>query len=757
MMKYLSIALATMLPMLHSFASEQLTAADYVNPFIGTSNFGATHPGAQFPHALTSVAPFNVAYEYPQLNKFEKDLAWNSRVYVHENSFLTGFSHVNLSGVGCPELGVILAMPTTGKLQLDAQQYGSTYSNEKASAGYYQILLDKYNTKVELTSTLRTGLSRYTFPEGESHVVLNLGLGLSNETGGSLRIVSDKEVEGSRTIGSFCYSPQDSRPVYFVAQFDKPAKNFGAFKKMPKYQGVEGEWSKYNDSIKPYPGYRQELSGDEIGAYFNFDTEQSEVIQLKVGISYVSIANARENLLAEQPDFNFEQTRQNAKQAWNKLLSRVQLEGTEENKNIFYTALYHVLIHPSIINDVNGDYPLMSTLDHQNSAQIGNSKGKERYSVYSLWDTNRNLHPLLSLLYPEIQSAMVDSMLDMYKESGWLPKWELLSMETQVMVGDPATAMLADTYLRGIRDFDIDLAYEAMLKSANTTMNNPIRPENTDYLSMGYVPVDDEGPYDGSVSTSLEYYVADFALGKLAQALNKTADAQFFHDRSQGYRKLFDTQTGMLRPKKRDGTWLQPYDPELGRNFEPAPGYIEGNAWNYRFYVPFDMPGLIQLLGGQDKFLNALESTFSTNNFDMGNEPDITYPYLFNYVSGQHSQSQQKVQGLIKQHFTNQATGLPGNDDAGTMSAWLVFSMLGFYPLSPGLMDYALSTPGFDKITLELNDSYYPGKLLTIYKKAKGKSSQKPSFNDQTLQEYFISHQVLTRGGELYLPPARQD
>lgn len=718
--------------------------SQYVNPFIGTSNFGATHPGAQYPNALASLSPFNVAFG-DALNKFEKDAAWNSRVYIHENRYLTGFSHLNLSGVGCPEAGVMLLMPTTGELNLDAREYGSTYSDEQASPGYYTSQLDKYQVKAELTSTLRTGLSRFTFPAGQSHILLNLGLGLTNETGASLKVVSEREVEGSRMLGTFCYNPEDVRPVYFVARFSKAAAEFGAWKKMPKYQNVEADWISYNDSIKPYRGYRQTLSGDDIGAWFSFNTEAHEAIEVKLGISFVSIENARANLDAEQPGFDFAKTRQAAVNAWDKLLDRVEVEGTDTNKTLFYTALYHSLIHPNILQDVNGDYPLMG------QQGVGNSK-QNRYTIYSLWDTNRNLHPLLSLLYPELQSDMLNSAVAMAKESGWLPKWELYGMETQVMVGDPATPMLADSYLRGIRDFDIQSAYQAMIRAAEQRQHNLLRPENNDYLDLGYVPVDDEGPYDGSVSTSLEYYLADFNLSQLAGALGKTADQQKYLSRAMNYRKLFDASTGMLRPKNRQGQWLTPYDPELGRNFEPAPGYIEGNAWNYRFYVPHDTPGLINLLGGESAFVRELDATFETGNFDMANEPDITYPFLYNYVAGQSARTSLRVSELIASHYGNHPTGLPGNDDTGTMSAWLAFAMMGIYPVSPGLMDYALFNPSFDKVTLKLNQDYYPGKTLVIEKgKPKARSDTQAEFNQGPLARPFLSHQSLVQGGHLII------
>lgn len=740
----LHLALFTLLFSASSLADKPIT--DYVNPFIGTANFGATHPGAQFPHGMASVVPFNVAFKAGKENKFEKDEAWNSRSYVYENKYLTGFSHVNLSGVGCPDLGSILLMPTTGKLQFDAQKHGSTYHNETASPGYYKSTLDKYNIDVEVSSTLRTGISRYTFPEGQSHILLNLGLGLTNETGGMLKVVSNSEVEGFKMLGTFCYNSEDVRPVYFVAKLSKAAKSAGAWKKMPKYKNVEAEWVGYNDSYKPYENYHQEIAGDDIGAYFSFDTAKQEQVEVKVGISYVSIENARNNLNAEQPNFAFEQTQQKSKQKWQNLLERIQVKGTENNKTLFYTALYHALIHPNIIQDSNGDYPLMG------NHGIGNNKTKNRYSVYSLWDTHRNLHPLLSLVYPEIQSEMVNSMVDMAKESGWLPKWELLGMETEVMVGDPATPVIADTYLRGIRDFDVDSAYQFAKKAALNTENNLLRPENKQYNELGYVPIDGEDKWGGTVSTSLEYYIADWNLAMLAKELGNKNDYELFFQRSLGYKKLFDSSTGMLRPKHSDGKWFSPYDPQLGRDFEPAPGYIEGNAWNYRFYVPHDIKGLIELLGGSDKFAEQLLLTFTSDNFDMANEPDITYPFLFNYVKGQEWRSQDKVLQLIKQHFVNAPHGIPGNDDTGVLSTWLVFSMMGIYPVSPGDMNYALVTPSFDEITIKLNQDYYSGKELVL--KSRKKSSQAKyineiSFNSKKEDSYFIKHQQLVNGGEL--------
>ncbi|MFC3120610.1 GH92 family glycosyl hydrolase [Agaribacter flavus] len=726
--------------------TERVSLTQYVNPFIGTSNFGATHPGAQYPHGMASVVPFNVAFGKEEGNIFEKDESWHSRPYVHENTFLTGFSHVNLSGVGCPELGALLLMPTSGELELDPQKYGSTYTKEVASPGYYSSHLNKYNIRTEVTSTPRSGISRYHFPAGKNHIIFNLGLSLSNETGAMVKRVSDTEIEGFRTIGTFCYRPEDIRPVYFVAQVSQSPSASGVYKKMPEYKNVEAEWVKFNNSYKTYDNYFQAMAGDDVGAYFTFQHEQATSIEVKVGISYVSIENARANLEAEQPKFNFDRTLEQSTAAWNKLLSRVKVKGTVLNKRLFYTALYHMLIHPNLLQDVNGEYPIMG------SHRIGNTQGKDRYTTFSLWDTNRNVHPFLSLVYPELQSAMVNSMVDMAKESGWMPKWELLSMETDVMVGDPAAIVIADTYLKGITDFDVMSAYSYLKKGSDTSQNNPLRPESVDYNSLAYVPIDDEGSWDGSVSTSLEYYLADFAISQLANALGKPDDSKRYYQKSLGYKHLLDPETGMLRPKFRSGEWFTPYNPELGRNFEPAPGYVEGNAWNYRFYVPHDVPGLIEALGGSDIFLAELQRCFETNNYDMANEPDITYPFLFNYVEGSAWKSQKKVKQLINKYYADKPSGLPGNDDAGTMSAWLAFSMLGLYPVTPASTEYAIVTPQFEHIEISLSDKYYEGNTLVIESSSQQKDEpfiESVHLNSTKIDSFFVDHTQLVKGGTL--------
>ncbi|AZQ59303.1 glycoside hydrolase family 92 protein [Maribacter sp. MJ134] len=717
---------------------------EYVNPFIGTSNFGTTNPGPIAVRGMANVSPFNVAGA--KNLPLEKDSRWLSTPYVHENKFLTGFSHANLSGVGCPELGVILAMPTTGKLETDHLKYGSAYGDEVSKAGYYSNRLEKYDIKVETTASTRVGISKYNFPKGKANILLNLGLGLTNEQGARLRIVSPTEVEGMRTVGSFCYyKPEEAYPLYFVARFSEPATTYGIWKKSHKTEGVETQWMQshegsYNGKTLLKEGFMQEVVGDSIGAYMRYNFDAPTNVELRVGISYVSVANARENLEKEVGNKPFKEILAETRKEWNENLSRIEVEGgTEEDKIKFYTALYHTLIHPSTLNDFNGEYPKMGTRETLKTDGT-------RYTVFSLWDTYRNLHQLMSLVYPEQQSNMINSMLRIYKESGWLPKWELNATETTTMVGDPAGIIIADTYLKGIQDFDVALAYEAMVKSADQLKDNPLRPGLEDYLKYGYLTTTTTN--SGSVSTTQEYNISDYAIAQLAKALGKKEDYQRFSKRSKSYRKLLDKNLNLLRPRNEDGSWVTPYDPTDGANFIKNVGFIEGNAWQYTFMAPHDIPGLIKLMGGKKKFSQQLAKVFNSGQFDMANEPDIMYPYLFNYVSGEEYKTQVKVKELLEKYYKNKPEGLPGNDDTGTMSAWAVFSMMGIYPINPANPVYAITTPSFDKITIHLNQKYYKENKIEISKVGKGKISELQS-GLKTLTEFFVSHENLVNNKSL--------
>ena len=715
---------------------------DYVNPFIGTSNFGTTNPGAVCPQGMMSVTPFNVMGS--ESNKYDKDSRWWSTPYTSDNSYMTGFSHVNLSGVGCPELGSLLLMPTAGELKVDYREYGSAYSDEVAHPGYYGNVLTKYNIRAEATATMRTGLSRFTFPKGQGNILLNLGEGLTNESGATVRIVSETEIEGSKLLGTFCYNAQAVFPIYFVMKVNKAPRAMGYWKKQ-REMGAEAQWDAYSGKYKLYTKYDRDMSGDDIGVWFTYDTKEGEAVEVKMGVSFVSIENARLNMDTEQPDFDFDRVRAEAAKKWNSDLSRVEVEGgTKDERAVFYTALYHLLLHPNIIQDVNGEYPMMESL------KTGHTTGN-RYTVFSLWDTYRNVSTLMTLLFPERQEDIIRTMVDMYKESGWLPKWELYGRETLTMEGDPSIPYIVDAWMRGIRGFDVETAYEAMRKGATTPGEfNLLRPDNNDYMSKGYVPLREQ--YDNSVSHALEYYIADRNLSRFAAALGKKDDARLFYDRSMGYKHYYCKEYGTLRPILPDGTFYSPFNPKQGENFEPNPGFHEGSAWNYTFYVPHDIPGLTKLMGGSRKFVDKLQAVFDEGHYDMANEPDIAYPYLFSYFKGEAWRTQKTVRMLLGEYYRNAPAGLPGNDDTGTMSAWAVFSMMGFYPACPGDVNYVLTSPTFDKVTLRLNGKYYPKGSLVIEAKHRAPEDiyiKDISAGGKRLKGFTISHDELVNAETL--------
>lgn len=737
-------ALACIATILPNVAKAQKQPVDYVNAFIGTTNFGTTNPGAVCPNGLMSVVPFNVMGSAN--NKFDKDARWWSTPYEYHNVYFTGYSHVNLSGVGCPDLGSLLLMPTTGKLEVDYKEYGSPMTQQQASPGYYSNYLPRYDVRTEVTATPRTSMARFWFPKGKSNILLNLGEGLTNETGAMVRRVSDTEYEGVKLLGTFCYNPQAVFPIYFVMRVDTKPTTAGYWKKQRPMTGVEAEWDKDNGKYKLYTNYTKEIAGDDIGVYLNFDSHANEPVVVRMGVSFVSMANARENLDAEQKGKDFDKIKEEARNAWNKDLSRIEVEGgTEDQRTVFYTALYHALLHPNILQDVNGQYPTLET------GEVKTMREGNRYTVFSLWDTYRNVHQLLTLVYPNRQRDMVRTMIDMYREHGWLPKWELYGRETYTMEGDPAIPVIVDTWLKGLRGYDINTAYEAMRKGATTPgPQNLLRPDNDDYLSLGYVPLREQ--YDNSVSHALEYYIADNALSRLATALGKKADARLFHNRSLGYRHYYSKEYGTLRPILPNGKFYSPFNPKQGENFEPSPGFHEGNAWNYTFYVPHDVMGLAKLMGGQKPFVDKLQMVFDKELYDPANEPDIAYPHLFSYFKGEEWRTQKELHRLMAKYFKNAPDGIPGNDDTGTMSAWLVFNMMGFYPDCPGEPAYTLSSPVFNRITIHLDKKQWGRNELVIETKR-----QQPTdifingitLGNKPFKGYRVSHEELLKGGNL--------
>ena len=636
-----------------------------VDPFIGTGGGdpnapiskgpGNTFPGAVVPWGMVSVSPHN-------------DPKAPSK-YTFDKPNISGFGHVHLSGVGCPDLGEVVLSATLG----DADP-ASPYSGERAHPGYYAVRLDRFGIVAELSATPRAGISRFTFPAGDARLSFDRG-----------RVVSPTEIEGTSEGGGFC-SQSNRHTVHFVARFSQPAATRG-----PNWLG--------------------------------FRTAAGERITVAVGVSYVSIEGARRNLDREIPTLDFEAVRHAAERDWTAALSRVRIEGgTPEQRTVFYTALYHMLIHPNVFSDVDGAYIAMRR------SGVRFARDYTRHTVYSLWDTYRTLHPFLTLVYPERQRDMVRSMVEMYRESGWLPKWELAGDETHVMVGDPAVIVIADSYLRGLRGFDVDAAWEAVHKHTMLAQDNDVRPGHAAYLARGFIPQDDAGIF-GSVATALEYSLADYAAGRFAAALGEP-DAAALLARSHAWESTFDGQ--LQHPRKRDGAWLAPFDPFATCCDKPwpesgGPGFVEGSAWQYTFFVPHDVERLVARLGAA-RFAANLQALFDRHRFDLGNEPDFAHPYLFTHVAGEEARTQPLVRALLAE-FRDTPDGLPGNDDAGALSAWYVWSALGLYPTCPASNQYDLGSPLFDRATI--------GNLTIVRRTGRG--------------PHHVDHAMVARGGTLII------
>ena len=731
-----------------SATSPERDYAAEVDPFIGTANYGTTNPGAIVPHGMMSVVPFNVTGS--ELNRYDKDLTWWSTPYDRRNSFMVGFAHGSLSGVGCPDLGGIITMPTVGDILPNRAEHGSEYKDEVAEAGYYATTYTRYGIRAEATATTRSSVERYTFTEGgEANILVDLGTALSNESGAMIRRVSNSEVEGMRLMGTFCYNAQAVFPVYFVARISQPAAECGYWKLQPEMSGIEAQWSGDSGRYKLYERYSREMMGNDIGFYFSLgEVAPGTSVELKVGISYVSIENARRNLEAEVGSSTFDEVRNMARGAWNEALGRIRVEGgSDDDRTIFYTALYHALIHPNILSDVNGEYPAME------SGSTALSTEGERYTVFSLWDTYRNLHQLLTLVYPEQQTDMLRSMVAMSKEWGWLPRWELYSRETYTMEGDPAIPVIVDSYFKGLRDFDVDAAYEAMVRSATTEgAKNPIRRDIDPYIERGYIPVgwfaaDMSG--DNSVSHALEYYVADHALSKMARERGDNTLADVLERRAEGWRNYYSKESGTMRPRMMDGSFITPFDPKDGANFSNTVGFHEGSAWNYTFFVPHNIDDLMKVMGGPKRFTERLWSIFEEGHYDPTNEPDIAYPYLFSRVRGEEWRTQYLVDRLLDDYYSTEAAGIPGNDDTGTMSAWAVFSMIGLYPDCPGEPYYTLTSPRFDRVEIDTAE----GTILIEAQRTTDDDSiiERMWLGGKPLTKYRISHDELMKNRQIIL------
>ena len=690
---------------------------DFVDPFIGTGGHGHTYPGATYPFGMIQVSPDT---------RLE---GWDGCSGYHaSDDIIYGFSHTHLSGTGCSDYGDILLMPVCGTVSLDDYDYASPFhaSSEKASPGFYQVGLDKYHIGVELTATQRCGYHRYSFPGNiDPSVVVDL-VHRDKVLDAGIKVIGNNELEGSRFSAAWA---ADQR-LFFVIRFSKPFLNCI----------IEDEEASEN----PIYQSNQPASVKHIRALCTFPTtEKEEAIEVKIGISAVSIEGARKNLDAEIPGWHFDKILEKTQKAWTKELQKiVVMGGTSKQKRTFYTALYHTMVSPNLYMDVDGQYRGRDLEVHQ-------ADGFDYYTVFSLWDTYRALHPLLTILDQKRTSDFIKTFLRQYEEGGLLPIWELSANETYCMIGYHAVPVIADAFMKGIRDYDTNQALEAMKTSA---MQDHFGLKY--YRKHGFIAGDQDGE---SVSKTLEYAYDDWCIAQMARAMNKQQDWAVFTERAQYYKNLWDPSTRFFRAKI-NNQWFEPFDP-----FEVNFHYTEANAWQYSLYVPQDIPRLIEYMGGPDAFSDRLDELFSVESrttgrdqaditgligqYAHGNEPSHHMAYLYDYI-GESWKTQKLVHQIMEDLYSDARDGLSGNEDCGQMSAWYVFSALGFYPVTPASNIYAIGTPLFPLATIHLEN----GRNFTV-KAIKTEENafyiQSCTLNGKGLELPFLTHEAIMEGGTL--------
>ncbi len=637
----------------------QTNFSQFVNPFIGTGGHGHTYPGATLPFGMVQLSPDT-----------RIDGSWDgSSGYHFSDSLLYGFSHTHLSGTGVSDYGDILFVPTTSKPILNGKQYsiGFSHKNEKASAGFYSVTLND-GINVELTTTTRVGFHKYTFPNKKDNWII-LDLSHRDKTiETKLNIISKTKIEGMRRSDAWA----KDQHIYFVAEFSKPfTENFDFENNNPLI--LKRHSFKFNSSDKS--------------------------ILIKVGISTVSIEGAKKNLNAELPHWDFDKVKSEATNIWNNELGKIQITSNDKDKlTIFYTALYHTMIQPNVNMDVDSSYRGMDNRIHK-------ADGFTYYTVFSLWDTFRAAHPLYTIIDRKRTLDFINTFLAHYDQGGRLPVWELCSNETDCMIGYHSVSVITDAYVKGIRNFDTQKAFEAMKKSA--TWNHFGLPQ---YISNGFLSIEDEHE---SISKTLEYSYDDWCIAEFAKLLNNRTIFNEYINRSLSYKNIFDSKTGFMRPRI-NGGWISPFDPkEVNNNF------TEANSWQYSFFVPHDISGLISLQGGKENFEKKLDELFTTSTqttgreqaditgligqYAHGNEPSHHMAYLYNYI-GKPNKTQFRVNQILNQFYKNSPDGLIGNEDCGQMSAWYILSSLGMYQVCPGNQQFTLSSPIFDKAIINLEN-----------------------------------------------------
>ena len=726
----------------------------YVNPLIGTKNMGHTYPGATTPFGMVQLSPETNQQEMYIDGEYNPDAYRYCSGYQYDDSEIFGFSHTHFSGTGHSDLGDLLVMPTIGELKLEPGDaaipqsgYHSQFSheNEHAEPGYYSVKLDDYGIQAELTASDRVGFHQYTFPKsGDAHIILDMMSNIYNHDGKNvwtfLRVENDSLVTGYRQTHGWART----KLVYFAMQFSEPFINYGH--KKYDNSSYNGFYRKFNES-ENFP----EMAGRNIRAYFDFDTRVNEKIKIKLALSNVSTAGALKNLVAEIPHWDFEKTKLETQEKWNQELSKIIVETeTTEQKETFYTALYHTMLGPIIYEDVDGQYRGLDQNIHQ-------SDGFTNYTIFSLWDTYRALHPLFNILQADRNNDMVKSMIAHHDQSvhKMLPVWSHYANENWCMVGYHSVSVISDAIVKGASDVDLNRALNACRNTATVPYYDGVG----DYIALGYVPEDRSS---SSVSKTLEYAYDDWCIAQIAKKAGNDEVYEEYLNRSKNYQNVYDSEIGYMRPKLANGEWRAEFDPIDTH----GQGFIEGNAWNYGLYVPQDIDEMISMMGGKDTFSAHLDKIFTTEiddkfiekneditrdgiigNYVHGNEPGHHMPYLYNWTNDPWK-TQERVRMIMNTMYSNQEDGLCGNDDAGQMSAWYVFSAMGFYPVLPGSEDYALGSPMVNSATINLPN----GKTLKINAENQGPKNlyvEKVELNSQVIEGYNLNHFDLMEGGEL--------
>ena len=724
---------------------------------------GHTYPGATVPFGAVQLSPETDTLPYEVNGKYNKDVYKYCAGYQYTDKTIVGFAHTHFSGTGHSDLGDFLIMPTTGNLQMNpgtadqpetGYRSGYSHSTETATPNYYSVLLDRYKIKAEMTTTTRVGVHRYTFPATDNaHILLDAVYGIYNYTDKNvwtyMRVENDTLVTGYRQTNGW----GRTRTVYFAMVFSKPFSSYG-WQNSSKKQVYKGFWRKF-DPEHNFP----EMAGTQIRAHFDFATTAGEQLNIKFALSPVSMANALENLTKETTGKTFDELKNAGVAAWEKELTKTTIDADKETMENYYTALYHAYINPTIYTDVNGEYMGLDRNVHK-------AEGFVNYTTFSLWDTYRALHPLMGLLQPKRNNDMIRSMLAHYDQSvhHMLPVWSNSANENWCMIGYHSVSAIADAIIKDSYMGDAGSALKACVATANHNSFEGIG----DYRKLGYVPEDRSG---ASVSKTLEYAYDDWCIAQVAQKMGYPDIYEDFAKRAANYRNVFDASTGFMRPRLSNGSFKKDFDV---LNTDEA-GYIEGNAWNYSLYVPHAPEEMIRLMGGNKRFVNHLDSLFTMQlpdsffahteditrdgiigNYVHGNEPSHHVAYLYNHA-GAAWKTQERVRMILQKMYHPTPDGLSGNDDCGQMSAWYIFSAIGFYPMAPGSDRYELGSPAINSATLQLEN----GKTLTINTEGQGPKNvyvRKVMLNGEELKNHYITHAQLMKGGKLvYVMSSKPD